>query len=161
MNNSLDSSPEDTALVVWEAQPPSRFLDFSLDLGGALLKGAAFAAIPEAVGDSLYLSGAMKPAVAEQVKITLNTALIAATGSWMGAGVSWATTHGLRYMGMRDTPARVVGSSLGFLTNTTLSPWGVTLTALNYGAGMLGILAEKKIMNSLFRGQKHPENNSL
>jgi len=144
---------ESRALVVYE-EPVVQPSVFS-DLGAAAFTGAALAALPEALGDTLHLSGLISEQNAHRLKFATNVALVAATGSWMGVGASWATTTGLQYLGVSQPKARIAGNTASFLVNTGLSitPTRMALSAVNYGAAALGLLAEKTAMRWMFKSR--------
>jgi hypothetical protein len=126
------------------------------DLGAAAFTGAALAALPEALGDSLHLSGLISEQNAHRLKVATNVALVVATGSLMGAGTAWATTTGLQYLGISEPKARIAANTISFLVNTGLSitPTRMALTAVNYGAAALGLFTEKKVMGWMFQSRQ-------
>ena len=116
-------------------------------IGASALTGFVYAALPEAVGDILVSTGRISPANIQKVKMAMNTALVYATGSWMGAGAALLTSKGLQYVGVSEDKARIGGNTVGFLVNAgrNLSPTIAVATAANFAAGRIGLWAEKKI----------------
>ena len=121
-------------------------------LGTSAVTGLVYAALPEAFGDALYLSGRVSAQNAQRVKWASNAAFVLASGSWMSAGVSYLTSSGLQYIGVSESKARVGGNAAAFLVNAgrNLSPTIAAATAVNYAAGRAGLWAEKKIMTKLY-----------
>jgi len=152
-SSTLADSAESRALVVYdEAAATSIELDTLSTLGISALSGAAFAALPEALGDALHLSGMVSERNAYHVKMATNATFVFATGSWLSVGASWLTSAGLKYMGCSESKARISGNAVGFLVNTgrALTPTGIAALAVNYAAGRLGLWAEKNIMKRFF-----------
>ena len=121
-------------------------------LGLSAATGIVFAALPEALGDALYLSGVVSQRNSYHVKMATNAALVFATGSWIPAGTSWLTSAGLQYLGCSESKARVCGNTAAFLVNAgrNLTPTVMAATAVNYAAGRVGLWAEKKMMKKAF-----------
>jgi len=158
--STLTDPAESRALVVYEEAAAASIESDTLSaLGVSALSGAAFAALPEALGDALHLSGMVSERNAYHVKMATNAALVFATGSWLPVGVSWLTSAGLKYMGCSESKARVGGNAVGFLVNTgrALTPTGIAAVAVNYTAGRLGLWAEKSMMKRFFSGSKTKE----
>jgi hypothetical protein len=121
----------------------------SYQLGSSALMGAAFAAIPEIVGDSLYLSGWFSERNANYVKQATNIGLILWTGSWMSVLVSISTAAVLQQLGYSESTARMVGSTAAFLMNiiNQLTLLNVAAVAANYAGARVGLWAEKLVVN--------------
>jgi Ran GTPase-activating protein (RanGAP) involved in mRNA processing and transport len=149
-NTTIPFIDNSKSVVIYETLPSQS--SFVWDLGTSALTGAALAAVPEAIGDSLYLSGKISAENNNYFKMASNTALVLATGSWIGAGASWGITKGLQYAGVSESRARIVGNTTGFAVNTGLNftPTGIVLAAVNYGAAVLGLRVEKGIMSLIF-----------
>ena len=144
---------ESRALVVYdEATAGSVEPDTLSTLGASALSGIVFAALPEALGDALHLSGVVSERNAYHVKMAANAGLVFATGSWLPVGASWLTSTGLKYLGCSESKARVGGNAVGFLMNTgkALTPTGIAAVAVNYAAGRLGLWAEKSMIKRFF-----------
>jgi Ran GTPase-activating protein (RanGAP) involved in mRNA processing and transport len=153
--NSTLISPESRALVVYEEPVLSSEPSALSTLGWSALTGATLAAFPEAVGDALYLSGVVSDVNASRIKLATNAALVAATGSWLSVGVSFATTKTLQKLGVCDAKARVAGNAAACMMNvgTSLTPTGLMGIAVSYASGTVGLLAEKFMMKRFFTSQ--------
>lgn len=141
-------APESRALVVYdESISASVESDILSTLGMSALYGAAFAALPEALGDVLHLSGMVSERNAHHVKIAANTGLVLATGSWLPVGASMATTAVLQRLGISESKARLAGNTAAFLVNAgrVFTPAGIVGGAINYAAARLGFWAEKRV----------------
>lgn len=132
-------------------------------LGSAALQGALYAALPEAVGDALYLSGRLSQSDAEYVKWVINLALLFTTGSYLSAGAACFTRMLLGYAGCSKSQTTVAGNSVAFLVNIgkNMTFAGVAATSINYLAGKAGFWAEKQIAqrfskNGFVNTQLHP-----
>ena len=130
-------------------------------LGAAAVHGAVCAALPEAIGDTLYLSGIMTEGNAEKIKLVTNAAMILATGSYLATGASWVATTALKFFGCSNAQARIGGNAASFLVNTVynFTPTGVATTAattaISYAAGCLSLWAEKRIAKEFVEGEIH------
>lgn len=144
---------EGRALVPYNEPILSSDVDILSTLGSSALAGAVFAALPEAIGDTLHLSGLVSEQNAYRIKMASNAALVFATGSWMSTGASYLTTTGLQCLGVTESKARIGGNAAALLVNTGLSltPTRLAAIALNYAAGRFGLWAEKGIIKKYFQ----------
>jgi hypothetical protein len=143
---------DDKALVLYQEPLPSSHLDTLSTLGTSVMTGMMFAALPEAIGDTLQFSGLVSEKNAFHIKLATNAALVFGTGSWMATGASYLTTTTLQYAGVTESKARIGGNAAAFLVNMGISvtPTKVAATAVNYAAGRLGLWAEKGLMRRMF-----------
>lgn len=120
-------------------------------MGYSALNGAAMAALPEALGDALELSGYCSARTAGYVKTTITVGTALATGGWMSAVVNRSTAFLARRAGFSDQHASVAGNSAGFFVNIAknITPIGLASTAANYAGGYAGMWLEKKVMQQL------------
>lgn len=111
------------------------------------LTGAVFAAIPEAIGDYLNLSGRVSESTAEKIKLATNAVLVLTSGSWLAAGSSWLTAKMLTQLGCSQSQARVGGNVVGFAVNmgTAVTPTRVATALAYYAGSRFGLWAEKKV----------------
>jgi len=144
--------PIDSRAVVVYEEPISQ-LSMLSDLGTSIVIGATLAALPEALGDSLHLSGLISERNAFHIKIATNAALVFATGSWAATGAAYLTTKTLQYAGVSESKARIGGNTAAFLVNTGLSltTTKAAAVAVNYLAGRAGLWAEKGLMRRMFQ----------
>jgi Ran GTPase-activating protein (RanGAP) involved in mRNA processing and transport len=143
---------EARALVVYDDQVGQTSSDMVSTLGVSALTGAAFAALPEAFGDALYLSGLVSDVNASRVKVVTNAALVFATGSWLPVGASMATSAVLQRAGVSEPTSRLAGNAAAFFVNAgrSLTPTGFAAMAVNYAAGKAGLFLEKYTMKRVF-----------
>lgn len=129
-------------------------LSVAYQFGSSALMGAAFTAVPEAIGDTLHLSGLLSEENAVYVKHSINAGLIVATGSWLSVVVSIATTTILQQLGCSESKARMAGNTVAFIMNLIkdLTPIGVASGVANYAGARLGLWGEKKAAR-VFSGQ--------
>ena len=112
------------------------------------LHSAAFAALPEALGDVLHLSGVVSERNAYHVKMAANAGLVFATGSWLPVGASLATTAVFHRLGISESKARLAGNTAAFLVSAgrAFTPAGVVMGAANYAAARFGLWVEKSLV---------------
>jgi hypothetical protein len=120
-------------------------------LGSAALYGATYAALPEAMGDLLYLYGCISEQNASRVKFAASLLLLGLSGSWLGTGTGMVTHKALTYAGVSDSKARITANTAAFVVNTggKITPTGVAATVTSYLGGRFGLWAEKCLVSRL------------
>lgn len=120
--------------------------------GSAIVNGALFAAIPEAIGDLFSIYGHVSDKRASEIKWFTGVSMMVLSGGWMGAAASLVTSKTLKQVGVPETSARLAGNAVGFAVNTSknlTTPLGCYSTVVQLLSGHFGLLAEKKVVETI------------
>jgi ankyrin repeat protein len=119
-------------------------------LATAALYGAMITAVPEAIGDALYLSGYVSKANAEYVKQASTLLYLGLTGTWMGPVVSWMSSEALKKAGCSRVTATRMGNTIAFLTGAQITPLNIAATTVSHVAAKLSLPVEKYLVHTFF-----------
>lgn len=124
---------------------------WSSAVGYGALSGAGMAAIPEAIGDGLVLSGYCSARTAGYVKKTMTTGAALAMGGWVSATANRGTVFLAKRAGFSDQHASIAGNTAGFFVTVVrnASPVGLASVAASYAGGWAGMWLEKKAVGQL------------
>lgn len=125
---------------------PSIFTHFA----NTVLHGALYSAFPEAVGDTLYITGLLSKRNSEYSKTATNLIMMLFTTSYLTVLLQWMFVNFLMQIGFSQSHSRAAGNALAFAISlgNKVTPQGFAMTATHYCAGRVGLWAEKSLVKS-------------
>lgn len=124
-------------------------------LSHTAINGIFSAAIPEAIGDLLFLYQYASKKQAEEIKYLVNLfILLSVAGPWglLSTIISYIMMSACKSAGMSESNARITSNAMGFFFSTAqnlTTPMGVAATATQLISGRLGLLIEKQAIGML------------
>ena len=137
-----------SSISVNHASNKNKEMSLASNVTSSMINGAFFTAIPEAIGDTLYLSGAMSKQASQTTKATINLLMMLMLGSWAAMLFGQATKYSLKAIGYSEALSSSAGNAVNLFCNiaNNLTPTGFISTVANYFGGRLGFWAEKAVV---------------